>query len=41
MTCILPFDAVDTCTTVHGGGIKRAGSSYRVPAILGCDVSLV
>ncbi len=24
MTCILPFDAIDTCMTVHGGGIKQA-----------------
>jgi hypothetical protein len=41
MTGVVSFDVVDTCMTVHGGGIKHAGSSCRVPAIPGCDVSLV
>jgi hypothetical protein len=27
--------------TVYGGGVKHAGSSCRVSAVSGCDVSLV
>ena len=41
MTCVLPIDGVDIGMTVHGGGIKHARSSCRVPAVPGCDVSLV
>ena len=39
--CNAPTFHVTDPLTVYGGGVKHAGSSCRVSAVSGCDVSLV